>query len=75
MSTVVLFELEDAQGGVGVLEVQYVLYVRATERVDALCVVANHGEAVAVAAQFRDDAVLREVGILVLVDQYVSENS
>ena len=49
--------------------------VRATERVDRLRVVADHGEAAAARLQRQQDRGLQAVGVLVFVDQHVAEAS
>ena len=70
---VVLLELDDVGVGEVVLEVEDVADVGAAEAVDRLRVVADDGEVAPLARQQRQPAVLRVVGVLVLVDQHVAE--
>ena len=70
---VVLLELEDLRVGEVVLEAQDVLDLRASERIDALRVVAHDADVRMVLGQAADDRVLREVRVLILVDQNVAE--
>ena len=52
---------------------QYVGYVGPTEAVDALCIVANHADGRVWLGEERENAVLRHIGVLVLVDEDVAE--
>ncbi|MNM29021.1 hypothetical protein D3C81_395510 [compost metagenome] len=69
---VVLFEHDDLQGGVVLLEQHQVLGARTTPGVDRLVVVAHHGELVAHADQHFHQQVLAGVGVLVFVHQQVT---
>ena len=69
---VVLLELDDRRVGVVALEVEDVAQVRAAPRVDALVVVADDGQVLALAGEVADPQVLRAVRVLVLVDVQVA---
>ena len=68
--------LEPDHGGIGevALEVEDVADVGTAERVDRLVGVADHAEVAVPRRQELRDAVLRVVGVLVLVDQQVRED-
>ena len=72
--TIVFLERDDARGRREALrELQDVLDRGGTERIDRLCVVADHGESGAVGLQPQQDLGLHDVGVLVFVDQHVVE--
>ncbi len=70
---VVLLQLDDAQGGVVLLQVAQVGGAGAAPGVDGLVVVAHRGERGTVARQQLHHLVLAIVGVLVFVDQQVAE--
>jgi len=72
-AAVVLLQANDLGIGVVALELEDVADVGATPRVDALVVVADHGEIAVLAGQEIGEAVLRVVGVLVLVDEHEAE--
>ena len=71
--TVVLLQLEDARARIVALEIEDVLDVGATETVDALRIVAHHADILVKSRQPLDNQILREVGILILVDEDILE--
>ena len=70
---VVLLEFEQLRFRVVLLEVQDVLDVGASERIDALGIVAHDAYIFMHCAELLDDQVLGEVGVLVLVHEDVLE--
>ena len=70
---IVALELEDAGRGILLLEVENVGNVCAAEAIDALRIVAHHADVRGGVREERENAVLREVGVLVLVDENVAE--
>ena len=72
--TVVLFQFEDLRPAERLSEVQYVVYLRPAERVDALRIVAHHTHLAMLQSQLHHDAVLRVVRILILIHQDVFES-
>src|SRR5437868_8536144 len=70
-----IVHLEPHDGGVGeiLVEVEDVSYVGAAPTVDRLIVVADNADISMLAAEQLDQLVLRTVGVLVLVHQYVFE--
>lgn len=72
-AAVVLLQLEDAVVRVVGLEVEDVLDVGPAEGVDALAVVAHHGDVPVARGQGAHDVVLGQVGVLVLIHQQVLE--
>ena len=69
---VVLLQLDHRGVRVVALEVEDVAQVGAAPRVDALVVVADHGQVLALAGELPDPQVLGAVGVLVLVDVQVA---
>ena len=70
---IVLFELEDSEIGVLLLQIENVADVGSAKRVDALRIVTHDTEVVMTLHQLVDNKVLGKVGVLVLVDQDISE--
>jgi len=70
---VVLLQLDDARARKIALEVEEETDAGAAPGIDGLIVVADHGDAAAVAAQQPDQFVLVGVGVLELVHQQVAE--
>ena len=70
---VVLLQLEELGVGVGLAEVKDIVDVGAAEAVDALGIVAHHADALALAGEQPDDALLGEVRVLILVDEHILE--
>ncbi len=70
---VILFQLDDAQGGVVVLQVVQVGGTGTAPGVDGLVVVAHHGDRGTAAGQQFHHLVLAIVGVLIFVDQQVAE--
>ena len=68
---VVLGERDERRAGERLRKVEDVPEVRAAEGVDALRVVADHGELAMRRAHSAEDARLQQVGVLVLVHQHV----
>ena len=71
--TVVLLQLEDHRRGIILLEREDVLDLGPAERIDRLRVVAHDADLRVGLRQPADDRILRIVGVLVLVDQNISE--
>ena len=71
--TVVALQLEGLDVGIEALQPQDVVDIRPAETVDALGIVAHDTQAVVFLAQLVDNQVLREVGVLILVNQDVAE--
>ena len=71
--TIVLLQFERLQTGIIRLESQDVLNVGASKRVDALRVVANNTHLVVHTAQLLHHKMLREIGVLILVDKNILE--
>ena len=71
--SVVLLQPDDLGIGIVLLEIEYVLDVRAPPSVDRLVVVAHGADVVVSGGEVLDEQVLRVVGILVLVDEQVVE--
>ena len=69
---VVLLQLDHRGVRVVALEVEDVAQVRAAPGVDALVVVAHHGQVAVPLGELADPQVLRPVGVLVLVDVQVA---
>ena len=72
---VVCFELESLQSGILFFEREDIRYVGATERIDALGVVADDSQPIAPFGQAAYYAVLGKIGVLILVDKDISEPS
>ena len=72
---VVLLEADDLGVRVVALELEDVADVGAAPRVDALVVVADHGEVAVRAREEVGEPVLGVVGVLVLVDEHVAERA
>ena len=71
--TVVLLQLDDAQGGIVFLQVAQIGRAGAAPGIDGLVVVAHRGDSGAVAGQQLHHLVLAIVGVLVFVDEQVAE--
>ena len=71
--TVVLLQLDHLAVFELVLKAEDILYIRASELVYTLIVVADYAEVFMLGGEQADQPVLRVVGILILVDQYVFE--
>ena len=71
-AAIVLFELDDLEVGVVVLELVQVLGARATPRVHRLIVITDHREPTAVADQQFHQFVLAGIRVLILVHQQVA---
>ena len=72
-AAVVLLEVKGIQLGIVLLEIQDVLDVGTAESVDALCIVTHHAHIAVGSAEHLDDFILREIGVLVLIDQDIPE--
>ena len=70
---VVLFEENDGDIGEGVLELEDVAHISATESIDGLIAIAHHTHIARGCGEHQHQFVLHPVGVLVLVDEYVSE--
>ena len=70
---VVLLQLEYLRAGPGLGEGQYIVDVRPTEGINALRIVAHYADPVVSCSQLAYDGVLGQVGVLVLVYQYIME--
>ncbi len=71
--TVVLFQLENLQIRVGVFKIQYVADVGSAKRVYALGIIAHNTKTVVLFCELGHNDMLCEIGVLILVDKYVSE--
>ncbi len=70
---VVLFQFEDFRVRIQFCEVQYIVNVGSPERIYALCVIPHHTHMPVLLGELQHDAVLGEIGVLVLVYQQVVE--
>lgn len=70
---VVLFEPEQLMIGIIDLEIQDVLDIGTTKGIDALGIVAHHGDVFVQGCHAFDDEVLGMVGVLILIYQDISE--
>ena len=71
--TVIPFQLEDTATGIKILELQDIIYISASERIDALGVIPYHADMAVSLAKPLHDQVLGEVRILILIHQYIPE--
>ena len=71
--TVVPLQLEDLATRIELLELKDIVDIGSAERIDTLCVVAHHTQVTAPFAQTFHNQMLGEVGILILVHQYILE--
>ena len=71
--TVIPFQLEDTATGIKILELQDIIYIRASEGIDALGVIPYHADMAVSLAKPLHDQVLGEVRILILIHQYIPE--
>ena len=71
---VVALQRDHARGGRELLrKVEDVAHLGCAERIDALCIVAHHGEPAAIGLERAQDRGLQAVRVLVLVDQHMVE--
>ena len=70
---VVLLQLEKAGAVIGLAEVQDIVDVGSAETVDALGIVADDTDTLALTCQLQDNLLLRVVRVLILIDQYEAE--
>ena len=71
--TVIPFQLEDTATGIKILELQDIIYISASEGIDALSVIPYHADMAVSLAKPLHDQVLGEVRILILIHQYIPE--
>ena len=71
--TVIPFQLEDTATGIKILELQDIIYISASEGIDALGVIPYHADMAVSLAKPLHDQVLGEVRILILIHQYIPE--
>ena len=71
--TIVLFKLEESCITIHLLESENVIDACSSETVDALCVIAYHTNALPMLGKQPHDAMLGEVGILILIDKHKLE--
>ena len=67
-AAIVLFELEEPGISVLALEVEDIVAVRATDRLDALSIVAQDADLLTLLRELIDDSLLGIVRILILID-------
>ena len=72
-ATVILFQLDDLQVGVIARQQVEVFRLRTAPGVDALVIVADAGDRPARPGKLTQQAVLRTVGVLALIDQQVAD--
>ena len=72
-AAIVFFELEDLRALEVFFEAQDHAVIAAAPRVDRLIVVADDRDVVVLGGEQRDEAVLRDIDVLILVDQHVLE--
>ena len=71
--TVILLEFEDSCPTITIGKTEYVAYIRTTKRIDALSIIANYTYRLARLCQLPNYTALNIVGILELIDQYITE--
>ena len=71
--TIVAFQFHRHCFGVLAVELQDIIDVCPTKRVDALCVITNNADVVVVFREQTHDSVLGIVGVLILIDQNVTK--
>ncbi|MPM35732.1 hypothetical protein SDC9_82325 [bioreactor metagenome] len=71
--TVVLFQLKYAGIGIDLGKIENVINVGTTERINTLGIITHHTNVLMFAGQLLHNAVLCIIGILILVDQHVTE--
>ena len=71
--TVVLLQLEELRLPIQVLEVQDIVDIRPSERIDALRIITHHAHHLALLGQLIHNRLLRIVRVLILVDQHELE--
>ena len=71
--TVILLQLEDFCVGIYLGEIQNIVDVGSPERVDALRIVTHHTNTLILLSELQHNAVLRIVGVLILVDKHITE--
>ena len=71
--TVILLQAHDQRAGEIALEFEDVLDLRAAPRVDRLVVVADAADVLVLLREQPQPQILRDVGVLVLVDQHIAE--
>ena len=70
---VILFELEDSEIGIFLLQIENIADIGPPERIDALGIVSHDTEPVMRFHQLIDDKMLGKIGILILIDQNIPE--
>ena len=71
-AAVIAFELDDADFGKVLLEIEDVLDIRSAPAVDRLIGIAGHGQVGVIDRQRPHDRVLRQIGVLIFVDQDIA---
>ena len=71
--TVVLFQFEEFRIIELLLEVQDVVDIGSTKRIDALCIIAHHTDMLVLLDQLQHDGLLRVVRVLILIDEHIVE--
>ena len=70
---VVLLQTDGTSTGVLLFKIEDIVNIRATETVDTLVIIAHHADVAVAACQQRGQAILKMVGILILVNQHIAE--
>ena len=72
--TVVLLKFEEACTlRILLLEIQDVVNVGTTKRIDTLCIIANDTDTTVLLGKLQHDFLLRIVGVLILVDEHIAK--
>ena len=71
--TIISFQFENTATRILVLELQDIIYISASEGIDALGVIPYHADMAVSLAKPLHDQVLGEVRILILIHQYIPE--
>jgi hypothetical protein len=70
---VILFEADDRRAGEVLVEAEYVRHLRPAPRIDRLIVVADAGDIAPLLREQPQPQILRDVGVLILIDEDVFE--
>ena len=71
--TVILLQLKELRIRILTLEVQDIVDVRTTERINTLCIIAHHTHLLTFFRQLIDDGLLGKVRVLILIHQHKME--
>jgi len=71
--TIVLLQLENFRIRICLRKVKDIINIRSTKRVNALCIIANNTNMLIFFRQLQNNAMLRIISILILINEYISE--